>query len=932
MSAHRRAIQNSGFQTSVDIARQQSFAVVPLAGQKRPPSGSLTEDTQNPSSHAINGTSRQNLPNGQGLDFIRPQVHLPKSRLIASEICTVAGPENEQKPRPDDPSKSQGSLQSLNDPRFGLPPALVANFAAVGVTSIYQWQASCLLGEGLLEGKRHLIYTAPTGGGKSLVADVLMLKRIIENPTRKAILVLPYVALVQEKLKWLRRIVQDVEKHTVDNEDPDPSHHRWRKMQNSIRISGFFGGSKTTASWADTDIAVCTIEKANSLINTAIEECSIGELGAVVLDELHMLDDEHRGYLLELMVTKLLLLQQDIQIIGMSATISNTELLADWINARYFVSTYRPVPVDEYLIYDNAIYPAATSRQLFQTISKLSTTGGPFLSDAVPPQRTIKASAFRELSNPMSNAMVAMAIDTVNAGYGALVFSGSRVACQVHAALISDAMPDPATLGAEDLGKRLDLLAELRSLPSGLDPALENTLIRGVGFHNAGMTTEEREAIAQAYDQGVLKVLVATCSLAAGVNLPARRVIINGARMGRELVGPAMLRQMCGRAGRKGKDEAGETYLIVGKSDLQAVCDLLEADMPAIESCLAPEKRGLKRALLEAIATGLVSGVEAIKEYVKCTLLYRTVDKRLSYSIMDSALQELAEEKLIQLNDDESYVATQLGQAVVASAFAPDDGLFVHEELKRALQAFVMDGDMHVFYMFTPLQAAAQTQIDWPTFRDLLDALDDNGIRALQFVGVNPGFVNLMVQSGASLKEDTPEQVTQARIYRRAYTAFQLRDLSNEVPLPVISSRYKIPRGTIQTLAQQCHGFAAGTVKFCQRMGWGMLAAVLDHMRDRLEAGARADLLEMTQVTYVKGWTARLLRDNGFRNLRALAEADPKDIVPVLKMVDTRKSQRNQLHPTEAERYAGKLLAKAEVIVASANKIWEREMQLELDE
>lgn len=58
---------------------------------------------------------------------------------------------------------------------------------------------------------------------------------------------------------------------------------------------------------------------------------------------------------------------------------------------------------------------------------------------------------------------------------------------------------------------------------------------------DAGMTTEEREIIAQAYDQSALRVLIATCSLAAGVNLPARRVIINGARMGRDLVGPAML-------------------------------------------------------------------------------------------------------------------------------------------------------------------------------------------------------------------------------------------------------------------------------------------------------------------------------------------------------------------------------------------------------
>jgi replicative superfamily II helicase len=68
-------------------------------------------------------------------------------------------------------------------------------------------------------------------------------------------------------------------------------------------------------------------------------------------------------------------------------------------------------------------------------------------------------------------------------------------------------------------------------------------------------------------------------------------------------------------------------------------------------------------------------------------------------------------------------------------------------------------------------------------------------------------------------------------------------------------------------------------------MGWGMLAVVLDHMRDRLQAGARDDLLEMAQVTFVKSRTARLLWENGFRSVQALAEADPKDIVPVLMMV-----------------------------------------------
>lgn len=147
---------------------------------------------------------------------------------------------------------------------------------------------------------------------------------------------------------------------------------------------------------------------------------------------------------------------------------------------------------------------------------------------------------------------------------------------------------------------------------------------------------------------------------------------------------------------------------------------------------------------MEAIATGLASGSEAIKEYVKCTLLCRTLNKKVAYNIMESALRELIDEELLRLKDDESYEATQLGQAVVASAFAPEDGLFVHDELKQALKAFVMDGDMHIFYMFTPLQVTATTQIDWQIFRDQLDFLDESGLRALQYVGVSPGFVNTM--------------------------------------------------------------------------------------------------------------------------------------------------------------------------------------------
>ena len=150
------------------------------------------------------------------------------------------------------------------------------------------------------------------------------------------------------------------------------------------------------------------------------------------------------------------------------------------------------------------------------------------------------------------------------------------------------------------------------------------------------------------------------------------------------------------------------------------------------------------RALLEGIATRLVSGREAIDEFMRCTLLCKTREEAQIEKLIETSLQELVDTDLIRLRDDESYESTKLGAAIVASSFSPDDGIFVYEELKRALQAFVMDGEMHIFYMFTPLSAAMNTNIDWLVFRDQLDLLDESGIRALLFVGVQPGFVNNM--------------------------------------------------------------------------------------------------------------------------------------------------------------------------------------------
>lgn len=100
------------------------------------------------------------------------------------------------------------------------------------------------------------------------------------------------------------------------------------------------------------------------------------------------------------------------------------------------------------------------------------------------------------------------------------------------------------------------------------------------------------------------------------------------------------------------------------------------------------------------------------------------------------------------------------------------------------------------------------------------------------------------------MKESTPEEIEIARVYKRFYTALQLRDLCNEMPVHAVARKYDLPRGTIQNLAQTCHGFAAGMIKFCEKMDWGALAAVLDHYSDRLKAGTSIILLQDAEALW----------------------------------------------------------------------------------
>ncbi|KAI1345158.1 P-loop containing nucleoside triphosphate hydrolase protein [Xylariaceae sp. FL0016] len=891
----------------------------------------------------ITGTSSRSATPQQNATFQRAS-SMPKEtkRLTASLITSVSTnslPQtteySQRRIRAATPTSTVDRSLSLSFARYGLPGLLVDNFVSLGINHIYPWQKQCLLGVGLLDGNRNLVYSAPTGGGKSLVADILMLKRVLEDRNAKALLVLPYVALVQEKVRWLRNVVQDLKRKPLDT--PVNSNRLWAKRpdEDNIRVVGFFGGGKIRATWADFDIGVCTFEKANMLVNTAIDECTISGLRAVVLDELHMVNDDHRGYLMELIATKLMSLEHRVQIIGMSATISDIDLLAQWLDAHSYKTSYRPVPVEEHLVHEGNIYPAFTTGNLLKVKSQSGSRSGHLVDSN--PIRTVQSSAHRELQDAALNAVVALANETARANYGVLVFCSSRQGCESIARLISCVLPSANELDDYTTERRMDLLSDLRSLPGGLDPVLADTIATGVAFHHAGLTTEERDLIANAYDGGTLKVIVATCSLAAGINLPARRVILHSARMGRDLVGPSMLRQMRGRAGRKGKDEIGETYLCCRKTDLEDIVELMHAELPQLSSGLVSDKHRIRRALLEIIAINLANSEDSILEYLQKTLLNFSDGPQIIHRSVDASLKNLLDLGFIHCDPSGVYSATQLGRAVVASSLEPDDGAFVYREMQKALQSFVLDSEMHILwhvsdypnmcYTFTPVHDLSMAT-NWRVFQAEMENLDDSGLRVMTFLGLKPTTVNKMAQGG-SLKESTTEERDLVRVYHRFYSALQLRDLCNEMPVHVVARKYDVPRGAVQTLAQTCQGFGAGMIKFCEQMDWRAMAAVLDHFSDRLKVGARADLLALARITFIKSRTARVFYDNGFKTIATVANADPKELLPILMQAQPTKLR---LKSKDEQKYEEKLLAKAQVITDSANRLWQIEMQQDIDE
>ncbi|XP_076358965.1 DNA polymerase theta-like [Tachypleus tridentatus] len=826
---------------------------------------------------------------------------------------------------------------------WGLPDSIMKAYQQKGIDTMFPWQVECLLQGEVLHGG-NLVYSAPTSAGKTLVAEILMLKKVLESK-KKAIMILPFVSVAREKMFYFQSMFQE----------------------EGVRVDGYMGNHDPPGGFKSIDIAVCTIEKANSLVNRLIEEGKLDQLGILVVDELHLLGDSHRGYLLELLLTKVLFVSKSfdntgtfnpVQVVGMSATLPNLELLAFWLRADLYYTDFRPVPLQEHLKIGDAMYEVQTMEQVATMKDRELTIHGD------------------------SDHTILLSLDTVVAGHSVLIFCPTKNWCEKLAESIAREVcelgrPYPPGVKAKSkskecqrIGSKLrevlngnvlsDILEQLKRSPSGLDNVLGKTIPFGVAYHHAGLTFDERDIIEGAFRQGAVKFLVATSTLSSGVNLPAHRVIIRSPMFYGSIIDVLTYKQMIGRAGRKGVDIKGESILLCKENERERAISLVKSDLKPVQSCLLMKEEHsltgcLKRAILEVVASGVTTTLEEVARYASCTLLAASLQKEKkeqagTENAITACIDYLMENEFIicQTNSEQdhnktSYIPSQLGKAVLSSALSPDEGLNVLKELEKARRCFVLENELHLIYQVTPPYLAEQMDnIDWFHFLSMWENLSEDMHRVGELVGVEERFLARAVRG--QIKSSVARQAKSLLTHKRFYAALALNELVQEVPLSQVSRKYDCPKGVLQSLQQGAATFAGMVTVFCNRLGWHNLELLISQFHNRLHFGIQRELCDLVRLTSLNAQRARALYNGGYETIAALAVADPHKIEQLLRTStpfqsakqgdDEMEHQAQQRKEVRAVWITGKkgLTEKeaAELIIKEAHFVLQKDLGIEI--
>ncbi|XP_061656641.1 helicase POLQ-like isoform X2 [Syngnathoides biaculeatus] len=700
-------------------------------------------------------------------------------------------------------------------PFFGLPGKVRdLLFTLRGIRSLYAWQETCLRLDSVSE-RRNLIYTLPTGGGKTLVAEVLMIRELLCGQ-RDCIFVLPYVALVQEKVRGLAVLGLEldflVEEYAGSKGRFPPVSRRGRRS-----------------------LYVATIEKAHALVNALIESDALRGVGLLVVDELHMLGSGSRGALLEITLAKVLHLSRDTQIVGMSATLGNIGELRTFLKADNYRDDFRPVDLKEYVKLGDGIYEADGEEE-----------------DGFRLCRRLKLNYSSAMQKADPDHIVALVTEVIPE-HSCLLFCPTKKNCENVAAMICK------YLRRDFLARRQTekeaLLRRLRDCGAGrLCPLLSRTVPLGVAYHHSGLTADERRLLEDAYAAGVLCLLACTSTLAAGVNLPARRVIVRSPLVARAALTTGQYKQMAGRAGRAGLDTRGESILV-----------LQEAQRDKVASC-----------------------VDHLEEFLRGTLLFVQRERqRVRLEDVVPSCVDLLKVKGLLHAEGRNLQVTQLGRATFKGCVDVIHSEVLYQDLQQGLEGLLLDSYLHLLFLVTPYDLAAACTPDWMTFYTQMSSLSASELKMCAAVGVPESLVARMA-AGQSVSKSANMCVA-----KRAYLALVLMLLLKDGDIWGVAQKFQLTRGFVQSLLSSAAAFCTCVLHFTQELErlWPY-RSLLEALTRRLSYCVKTELIPLMEVAGVTEARAKQLHAAGYTTPTHLASADVALLVRTVEHLSRKRANQ----------------------------------------
>jgi helicase len=578
------------------------------------------------------------------------------------------------------------------------------------------------------------------------------------------------------------------------------------------------------------DVIVLTNEKMDTLFRHNAEW--LDDVGLFISDEVHLIGDKERGATLEMMLTKIRKHYPKSQIVALSATVANSNEISDWLGCELVESDWRPTKLVEG-VYDYGL---------------IRMRGG---------------ETFRVNSSGISSA-VDIAIDCVNEGGQALIFAETRKRAASLASKAAEGVYKQLDKTARELAAKASSEILSREDDAEITKTLAQLVSKGVAFHHAGLAPSSRKIVESSFRKGIIKLLTATPTLSAGVNLPARRVVIASimrydSEFGRNLpISVLEYKQLCGRAGRPLYDTTGEA-IIVSESGANAE-DLYDhyvlGNPEPIRSQLSSDS-AIRFHLLSNIATVPGMKKHEIHDLFSRTLFARQYREATVKLKVDSALEYLEQEELVKLRNNR-YVATEFGRRTSLLYINPATAVKFRDALQRVEHR--ADGAKHVLGVLHVIA-------DSPDFYPKLS------LRKTDYDQISI----LIQRRGDELLYPISE-------YDCSRSFWALCLWIEETSEEVLSDRIGVEPGDMHRIVEIANWLAYSLYEVAKLLRRGDLMPELYNLRTRIRYGVKEELLPLVLLEGIGRVKARALYNAGFTDVPTIMKASEAKLASVPKI------------------------------------------------